>query len=142
MPHSRLLTAKLLVVVLAITLFALFMLRAKPTHSLLFLTPIDPCEDSQFICSRGGTKTFGPFIISFPSDFYGEMVNLYCDFRDPSSVPAQPTGLKPAAQPASCYFGQQDGKPVLKFLKPVRVTMRIPPGQVSQVAMYMYRPGG
>lgn len=139
MPNSGPSRTKWLVFIFAVMLFAGFALPARPIRSLPFLTPIDICDDSQTACPRGGEKTFGPFRISFPNGFYTDIVRVYCNLDSPT-VLARPIGLHPVGQPVSCYFGQTDDKPITKFLQPIRVTMQIPSGQSSQVAMYMYQP--
>jgi hypothetical protein len=123
-------------------------LRGQPAQSLPFLTgvstpgPGPSCEDSQIVCPPGGTKGFGPFTMTFPNGFYMDKVRIYCDLREPSSVPVHPLEFNPVMQPVSCYFGDMHEEPIQMFLQPIQVTMAIPESQVSHVALYTYQASG
>lgn len=126
-------------------------LEGSPVHSLPFLTIIPTpkrsasCDDSQLVCPEGGSKSFGPFTMTFPNGFAMDTVRIYCGIMDASdaSVPSHPPQLSPVAQPVYCYFSYlHTEEPVEMFLLPVQVTMAIPESQASHVALYTYQSSG
>jgi len=126
--------------------------HGQPVHSLPFLTGIPghpegqaSCDDSQLVCPEGGTKSFGPFTMTFPNGFAMDTVRIYCGIIDASdaSVPSHAPQRSPVAQPVYCYFGDlHTEEPVEIFLLPVQVTTAIPESEASHVALYTYQPSG
>jgi len=144
--------SKSLVFVAVLAASVWLVLEVHSVMSLPFLSPVVPgtrspwnCQDSQIVCREGGTKSFGPFTISFPNGFSMGAIRVLCDYREATSVPGVPSGRNAVGQPLSCLFEYlEEGpvRPVRAFDQPVQVAMKIPDTRASYVSLYMFQESG